>query len=39
VRKEIKQDKPNNWMFIQPVQEAKSALDLIFDSINGIFGQ
>lgn len=28
-----------DWMFIQPVQETKSALDLIFDSINGIFGQ
>jgi hypothetical protein len=39
VRKEIKNGKPNNWIFIQPVQEANSALDLIFDSINGIFGQ
>lgn len=28
-----------DWMFIQPVQETKSALDLIFDSINGFFGQ
>jgi hypothetical protein len=27
------------WMFIEPVQGTKSACDLIFDSINGIFGQ
>lgn len=28
-----------DWMFIEPVQGTKSACDLIFDSINGIFGQ
>ncbi|SMQ23765.1 hypothetical protein SAMN04488483_1184 [Pseudomonas helmanticensis] len=28
-----------DWMFIEPVQGAKSACDLIFDSFNGIFGQ
>ncbi|CAI8969240.1 Alpha/beta hydrolase [Pseudomonas sp. IT-232MI5] len=28
-----------DWMFIEPVQGTKSACDLIFDSINGIFSQ
>jgi hypothetical protein len=27
------------WLFIERVQGTKSACDLIFDSINGIFGQ
>ena len=28
-----------DWMFYEPVQGTKSACDLIFDSINDIFGQ